>query len=36
MSFLRAQEKVKDSNVGKKANNSYSVLSTYDSENTGT
>ena len=36
MLFLRAQEKAKDSNAGKKANNSYSVSSTCDSGNTGT
>ena len=36
MSFLRAPEKAEDSNVGKKAYNSYNVSSTCDSGNTGT
>ena len=36
MSFLSAQKKAKDSNVGKKANNSHSVSSACDSGNTGT
>ena len=36
MSLLKTQEKAKDSNVDKKANNSYSVSSTCDSGKTDT